>query len=63
MDRSYDIEQAKRDIDELGIINIEASSDLTPAYVCDAVRAVKEMNLDFDDLAKQMERARSNPRR
>ncbi len=59
----YDVEQAKKDIKSLGIINIEASDELTPAYVCDAVNAVKEINLDFDSLAKEMNRIRNSPQK
>lgn len=63
MDFVYDMKQANKDIKDLGIINIEASGDLTPGYVCDAIRAVKEINLDIDKLVEQMEDCRRNPAR
>lgn len=63
MDAVYDLKQAKKDIKDLGIINIEASGELTPGYICDAVRAVKEINLDIDKLVKEMEECRRNPSR
>lgn len=61
MDMKERMKQAKEDIKKLGIINIEASGDLTPAYVCDAVDAVKEINLNFKELAEESKRLQSNP--
>ncbi|MBQ6567255.1 MAG: hypothetical protein IJP62_03385 [Treponema sp.] len=59
----YDMKQLQKDCKALGVINIEAADDLTPAYVFDAVRAVKEINLDMASVAKEMEEKRRNPRR
>lgn len=61
--KTYDMKQLQKDCKELGIINIEASDSLTPAYVFDAVRAVKEINLDMKSIAKEMEERRRNPRK
>lgn len=59
----FDMKQLRKDCRALGIINIEASDDLTPAYVFDAVKAVKEIRLDMASIAKEMEERRRNPQR
>lgn len=58
--KSCDVEQVKKDIKDIGTINIEVYDDLSPAYVCDAVNAVKEISLGFDSLAKEMSQIRNN---
>lgn len=55
------MEQAKKDIKNLGIMGIETSGSVLPDDIYDAVRAVKEVNLNFKDLAKQAEKYRNNP--
>ena len=57
------MKQAQKDIQKLGIINIEASGDLTPDVICDAVAAVKEVNLNFKELSAQAARYRKAPER
>ena len=52
------MERLQREIQELGIINVEASGGLTPDFLAEAVQAVKETNLDFDELALQMKQER-----
>lgn len=61
--QEIDMKQLRKDCKELGIINIEASGDLTPAYVFDAIRAVKEIPIDIHSLARKMEEQRRNPQR
>lgn len=56
----YDMKKVLKDCKELGIINIEASCDLTPDLVAEAVQAVKDTALDFDKLALQMEKERAS---
>ncbi|MBQ9238766.1 MAG: hypothetical protein IJ191_05555 [Treponema sp.] len=63
MEKKYDMKQLQKDCKKLGIINIEAADDLTPTYVYDAVRAVKEIHLDMQSVATEMEERRRNPHR
>ncbi|WP_206172557.1 hypothetical protein [Treponema phagedenis] len=46
-----DIAKLKQEAENLGILNIEASGELTPAYLDDAIKAVKRINVDIDALA------------
>ena len=50
-----DIETLKKEIEELGIINIEADGPLTIDILRDVIQAVKDIDLDFDKIAKQTE--------
>ncbi len=43
----------QKEIETLGIIGIEADGNLTQGLVEDAVRAIKEIDVDFASLAKQ----------
>lgn len=49
------VKDLQKEMAELGIINIEADGDLSPALLKDAVDAVKDLNLNFDDLAANSE--------
>lgn len=53
-----EMKQVLADCKKLGIINIEASGDLTPDFIAEAVQAVKDTSLDFDTIAKQMDAER-----
>lgn len=53
-----EMKQVLADCKKLGIINIEASGNLTPDFIAEAVKAVKEIPLDFDAIAEQMEEER-----
>lgn len=55
------MELLKKDIKSLGILSIEASGELTPLYVKDAVSAVKQINLNFKDLAAKAKENSKNP--
>lgn len=55
------VEDLQKEIDRLGILNIEASGELTPSCVQDAVDVVKSINLDFHQLAAQAKEKRRNP--
>lgn len=57
------VKNLQKEIKSLGIINIEADGDLSPSLLKDAVEAVKGINLDFDSLAKEMNRVRNNPQK
>ncbi len=57
------MKNVQAEIKRLGILNIEASGDLTPDAICDAVDAVKEINLNFKELAKKAAQYRTNPQR
>lgn len=47
------IKDLQKEMESLGIINIEADGDLSPSLLKDAVEAVKETNLDFKALAEK----------
>ncbi|MGP1459512.1 MAG: hypothetical protein ACTTKL_09410 [Treponema sp.] len=52
------MEKLQRDMKELGIINVEVSGNLTIDLLEDAVQVVKEVNIDFNKFAQQMEEER-----
>lgn len=52
------LEKLQRDMKELGIINVEVSGNLTIDLLEDAVQVVKEVNIDFNKFAQQMEEER-----
>lgn len=58
MAERIDTTQVLRDCEKLGIINIQASGDLTPSLAEEAVQAVKEINLDFKEFARLREAQR-----
>ena len=58
---SVDVNELKKEIKELCILSIEASGELTPLYVKDAVSAVKRINLNFKDLAAKAKENSKNP--
>ena len=45
----------QKEIEALGIINIEADGPLTVDILRDVIQAVKDIDLDFDKIAKQIE--------
>lgn len=49
-----DVKNLQKEMESLGIINIEADGDLFPSLLKDAVEAVKETNLDFKVLAEKI---------
>ncbi len=55
------IEDLKRQVSELGILNIEASGEFCSSYIKDAVDVVKSINLDFHQLAEEARNKRRNP--
>lgn len=57
----YTMEQAKKDIKSLGIMGIETSGGVLPDDIYVAVKAVKDINLNFAELAVQAEKYRSSP--
>lgn len=59
MEKKTDLAQVLKDCNELGIINIQASGDLTLDLAAEAVDAVRKINLDFKSLAKHREEQRS----
>lgn len=58
-----DIAKLKQEAENLGILNIEASGELTPAYLDDAIKAVKRINVDIDALAAKAKENMKNPRK
>jgi|GEM_PF-5898880 hypothetical protein len=50
-----DIVALQKEIEELGIINIEADEPLTVDILRDVIQVVKDIDLDFDKIAKQIE--------
>ncbi|MGP1522177.1 MAG: hypothetical protein ACTTKC_02610 [Treponema sp.] len=46
--KKTDFERLKRDVNELGILNIEASGNITVDSIEDAVKAVKFMDKTLD---------------
>lgn len=59
MKKKTDLAQVLKDCNELDIINIPASGDLTLDLAAEAVDAVRKTNLDFKSLAKRREEQRS----
>lgn len=57
------MKNVQAEIKRLGILNIEASGALTPDVICDAVDAVKEINLNFKELAKKAAQYRTDPQK
>lgn len=55
------VEKLQKEMDSLGILNIEASGEFTPSCVQDAVDVVKSINLDFHQLAEQAKEKRRHP--
>lgn len=49
----HDMKEILKECRKLGIININAHTDLPLDLIVDVVQAVKETNLNFDELAKQ----------
>lgn len=47
------IKALQKEMNALGIINIEADGDLSPSLLKDAVEAVKETALDFKSIAEK----------
>ena len=45
----------QKEIEALGIINIEADGPLTVDILRDVIQAVKDIDIDFDKIAKQTE--------
>lgn len=52
------IKSIQNEIKELGIINIEADCELTAGVLVDVIQAVKDINLNFAELAYRMEENR-----
>lgn len=52
MDKA-EIRKLKKEMDSLGIINIEADGEFSLELVKEAINSVKEANLDFKSLAEQ----------
>lgn len=55
------VKELQKEMSDLGILNIEASGELTSSCVKDAIDVVKSINLDFHQLAEEAKRKRSNP--
>lgn len=49
------VKELQKEIKDLGIINIEADGDMSPALLKDAVDAVKGLSLNFEELAAKSE--------
>ena len=45
----------QKEIEDLGIINIEADGPLTVDILRDVIQVVKDIDIDFDKIAKQIE--------
>lgn len=63
MAERIDMDKVLTECKNLGIINIQASGDLTPELAAEAVQAVKEINLDFKSLAKRRDEQRMKNKR
>lgn len=61
MNNTIEIQKLEQEAKALGILNIEASGELTPAYVKDAIDAVKAINVNFKELAAQARKNMENP--
>ncbi|MDE6245881.1 MAG: hypothetical protein K2M50_09550 [Treponemataceae bacterium] len=53
MDRN--LKELEKEMKALGIINIAASGELTPEFAREAIDAVKSVNIDFEEIASQIE--------
>lgn len=50
---SVDVKELQKEMKSLGILNVEADGELSLELLKDAVDAVKEINLNFKDLAEK----------
>lgn len=52
------IKELEKEMKALGIVNIAVSGEFTPEFAREAIDAVKSINIDFGEIASQIERNR-----
>ena len=50
------IKELEKEMKALGIVNIAVSGEFTPEFAREAIDAVKSINIDFGEIASQIER-------
>lgn len=57
---SRNLKELEKEMKALGIVNIAASDELTPEFVREAINAVKSIDIDFGEIASQIESNRKS---